>query len=132
MSIFFYNVLHPPHPPSSYSTKIEKYYDLGDVKVGAGVEEVAPGHIFLGLFLLLSTCRFYAKSCKINVCVHAYCGTFILLFDLYSYQNFKMIWFRYVVCVYLCVQICVYIHTSVLSIVVLKTWCVFADLCICT
>lgn len=40
VSIFFYNVLHPPRPPS-YSTKIEKYYDLGDVKVGAGVEEVS-------------------------------------------------------------------------------------------
>ncbi|KAG6394190.1 hypothetical protein SASPL_144771 [Salvia splendens] len=42
VSIFFYNVLHPPPPPSSYSTKIEKYYDLGDVKGGTGVEEVAP------------------------------------------------------------------------------------------
>lgn len=40
VSIFFYNVLHPPRVPSPYSTKIEKYYDLGDVKVGAGVEEV--------------------------------------------------------------------------------------------
>ncbi|XP_042068506.1 uncharacterized protein LOC121811674 isoform X1 [Salvia splendens] len=49
VSIFFYNVLHPPHPPSSYSTKIEKYYDLGDVKVGAGVEENILYEIIAGL-----------------------------------------------------------------------------------
>ncbi|KAL1559945.1 hypothetical protein AAHA92_10225 [Salvia divinorum] len=49
VSIFFYNVLHPPHPPSSYSTKTEKYYDLGDVKVGAGVEENILYEIIAGL-----------------------------------------------------------------------------------
>ncbi|XP_041992652.1 uncharacterized protein LOC121743416 isoform X1 [Salvia splendens] len=49
VSIFFYNVLHPPHPPSSYSTKIEKYYDLGDVKVGTGVEENILYEIIAGL-----------------------------------------------------------------------------------
>ncbi|KAH6833575.1 alpha/beta-Hydrolases superfamily protein [Perilla frutescens var. hirtella] len=48
VSIFFYNVLHPPRPPS-YSTKIEKYYDLGDVKVGAGVEENILYEIIAGL-----------------------------------------------------------------------------------
>ncbi|XP_042029439.1 uncharacterized protein LOC121776330 isoform X1 [Salvia splendens] len=49
VSIFFYSVLHPPHPPSSYSTKIEKYYDLEDVKVGAGVEENILYEIIAGL-----------------------------------------------------------------------------------
>lgn len=39
VSIFFYNVLHPPRI-SPTSTKIEKYYDLGDIKVGAGMDEV--------------------------------------------------------------------------------------------
>ncbi|KAI3456623.1 hypothetical protein Pfo_013286 [Paulownia fortunei] len=49
VSIFFYNVLHPPQLPSSYATKIEKYYDLGDVKVGAGVEENILYEIIAGL-----------------------------------------------------------------------------------
>ncbi|XP_042026549.1 uncharacterized protein LOC121773708 isoform X1 [Salvia splendens] len=49
VSIFFYNVLHPPPPPSSYSTKIEKYYDLGDVKGGTGVEENILYEIIAGL-----------------------------------------------------------------------------------
>ncbi|PIN03596.1 putative alpha/beta hydrolase [Handroanthus impetiginosus] len=49
VSIFFYNVLHPPQLPSPYSAKIEKYYDLGDVKVGAGVEENILYEIIAGL-----------------------------------------------------------------------------------
>ncbi|KAL8033101.1 hypothetical protein ABFX02_13G140300 [Erythranthe guttata] len=49
VSIFFYNVLHPPKLPSPYSTKIEKYYDLGDVKVGSGVEENILYEIIAGL-----------------------------------------------------------------------------------
>lgn len=40
VSIFFYNVLRPPQIPSSSSSKFERYYDLGDLKVGAGTEEV--------------------------------------------------------------------------------------------
>ncbi|KAL6567590.1 hypothetical protein OROGR_001258 [Orobanche gracilis] len=39
VSIFFYNVLRPPRVPSSYSSKIDKYYDLGDMKVASRVEE---------------------------------------------------------------------------------------------
>uniref|UniRef100_A0A0V0III5 Putative alpha/beta-Hydrolases superfamily protein-like n=1 Tax=Solanum chacoense TaxID=4108 RepID=A0A0V0III5_SOLCH len=38
VSIFFYNVLHPPGI-SPTKSKIEKYYDLGDIKVGAGMDE---------------------------------------------------------------------------------------------
>ncbi|PON78243.1 Alpha/beta hydrolase fold [Trema orientale] len=38
VSIFFYNVLHPPQV-SSVTCKPEKYYDLGDLKVGAGMDE---------------------------------------------------------------------------------------------
>ncbi|XP_062013728.1 uncharacterized protein LOC133730072 isoform X2 [Rosa rugosa] len=39
VSIFFYNVLHPPQISSSHSCKPEKYYDLEDLKVGAGLDE---------------------------------------------------------------------------------------------
>ncbi|XP_055800957.1 uncharacterized protein LOC129870263 isoform X3 [Solanum dulcamara] len=38
VSIFFYNVLHPPGI-SPTKSKIEKYYDLGDIKVSAGMDE---------------------------------------------------------------------------------------------
>ncbi|RYR76041.1 hypothetical protein Ahy_A01g000635 isoform B [Arachis hypogaea] len=37
VSIFFYNVLHPPQV--SRADKLEKYYDLGDLKLGSGVNE---------------------------------------------------------------------------------------------
>ncbi|XP_021902117.1 uncharacterized protein LOC110817760 [Carica papaya] len=39
VSIFFFNILHPPQIASAYSSKLEKYYDLGDLKVGAGMDE---------------------------------------------------------------------------------------------
>ncbi|CAN4089946.1 unnamed protein product [Withania somnifera] len=38
VSIFFYNVLHPPGI-SPTKNKIEKYYDLGDIKVSAEMDE---------------------------------------------------------------------------------------------
>ncbi|KAJ1427094.1 Alpha/Beta hydrolase fold [Sesbania bispinosa] len=37
VSIFFYNVLRPPHVSSAH--KLQKYYDLGDLKLGSGVDE---------------------------------------------------------------------------------------------
>lgn len=41
VSIFFYNVLRPPLIPAVLdSTKLEKYYDLGGLKVGTGKNEV--------------------------------------------------------------------------------------------
>nr|GLL37783.1 uncharacterized protein LOC109178902 isoform X4 [Ipomoea trifida] len=40
VSIFFYNVLHPPRLPPASATKIEKYYDLGDLKVSTGMDEM--------------------------------------------------------------------------------------------
>uniref|UniRef100_A0A5B7ARI5 Serine aminopeptidase S33 domain-containing protein n=1 Tax=Davidia involucrata TaxID=16924 RepID=A0A5B7ARI5_DAVIN len=49
VSIFFYNVLHPPRVPSAYSSKLEKYYDLGDLKVGAGMDESLLYEIIAGL-----------------------------------------------------------------------------------
>ncbi|KAA8537251.1 hypothetical protein F0562_027062 [Nyssa sinensis] len=49
VSIFFYNVLHPPEVSSSYSSKLEKYYDLGDLKVGAGMDEGLLYEIIAGL-----------------------------------------------------------------------------------
>lgn len=39
ISIFFYSVLRPPRVSSVYSSKLERYYDLGGLKVGAGVDE---------------------------------------------------------------------------------------------
>ena len=38
ISIFFYNVLHPPHTPRV--CKLEKYFDFGDLKTGSAVNEV--------------------------------------------------------------------------------------------
>ncbi|KAL6562389.1 hypothetical protein OROGR_003396 [Orobanche gracilis] len=49
VSIFFYNVLRPPRLPSSYPSKIDKYYDLGDMKVGSSVEENILYEIIAGL-----------------------------------------------------------------------------------
>ncbi|KAL5157837.1 hypothetical protein HKD37_15G042451 [Glycine soja] len=39
ISIFFYNVLHPPHTPRV--CKLEKYFDFGDLKTGSAVNESA-------------------------------------------------------------------------------------------
>lgn len=42
VSIFFYNVLHPPQLSSaSHASKLEKYYDLGDLKIGPDMDEVS-------------------------------------------------------------------------------------------
>ncbi|KAF9679300.1 hypothetical protein SADUNF_Sadunf06G0000600 [Salix dunnii] len=48
VSIFFFNVLHPPQTSSS-SNKLERYYDLGDLKVGAGMDESLLYEIISGL-----------------------------------------------------------------------------------
>ena len=40
VSIFFYNVLHPPQISTTCSSKVEKYYDLGGLKIAAGTDEV--------------------------------------------------------------------------------------------
>ncbi|OMO64651.1 putative catalytic [Corchorus olitorius] len=49
VSIFFYNVLRPPQFSSACSSKLEKYYDLGDLKVGAGMDESLLYEIITGL-----------------------------------------------------------------------------------
>lgn len=49
VSIFFYNVLQPPKVSTSFSNKLEKYYDLGDLKVGAGMDESLLYEIVSGL-----------------------------------------------------------------------------------
>lgn len=41
VSIFFFNVLRPPLVSSARSSKLEKYYDLGDLRVGPGMDEVS-------------------------------------------------------------------------------------------
>lgn len=42
--IFFFNVLRPPQTSSAHSSTVETYYDLGDLKVGAGMDEVIPSN----------------------------------------------------------------------------------------
>lgn len=49
VSIFFYNVLHPPQVSSVYPSKLDKYYDLGDLKIGAGMDERVLYEIIAGL-----------------------------------------------------------------------------------
>lgn len=49
VSIFFYNVLHPPQIPSEFSSNMEKYYDLGDLPVGANADESVLYEIIAGL-----------------------------------------------------------------------------------
>ncbi|MFS8015607.1 putative serine aminopeptidase, S33, alpha/Beta hydrolase [Helianthus anomalus] len=39
VSVFFHNVLHPPQVSPECSSRYEKYYDLGDLQVDAGIEE---------------------------------------------------------------------------------------------
>ncbi|KAG2684596.1 hypothetical protein I3760_10G083800 [Carya illinoinensis] len=49
VSIFFCNVLHPPRISTNHLSKLEKYYDLGDLKVGAGLNESLLYEIITGL-----------------------------------------------------------------------------------
>ncbi|TVU08143.1 hypothetical protein EJB05_41532 [Eragrostis curvula] len=49
VSIFFYNVLHPPQFPSVSSNKLDKYYNLGAFKAGAGTNESLLYEIINGL-----------------------------------------------------------------------------------
>ncbi|GMP73538.1 hypothetical protein CsSME_00031260 [Camellia sinensis var. sinensis] len=42
VSIFFHNILHPPRVSSVHASKLEKYYDLGDLKVST---EFVPTHL---------------------------------------------------------------------------------------
>ncbi|XP_048236119.1 uncharacterized protein LOC8283332 isoform X2 [Ricinus communis] len=48
LSIFFFNVLHPPQSNAS-SSNLEKYYNLGDLKVGAAIDESLLCEIITGL-----------------------------------------------------------------------------------
>ncbi|KAM7262650.1 hypothetical protein ACFE04_000333 [Oxalis oulophora] len=59
VTIFFFNVLHPPQISSARSSKVEKYYDLGDLKVGAGMDESLIYEIITGL---RSACNDAASS----------------------------------------------------------------------
>ncbi|CAL5039332.1 unnamed protein product [Urochloa decumbens] len=49
VSIFFYNVLHPPQFPSTCSNKFDKYYNLGAFKGGPGTNESLLYEIINGL-----------------------------------------------------------------------------------
>ncbi|CAN6552542.1 unnamed protein product [Malus baccata var. baccata] len=48
VSIFFYSVLHPLQT-SSHSCKLDKYYGLGDLKIGAGLDEGLVYEIITGV-----------------------------------------------------------------------------------
>jgi len=47
--VFFYNVLRPPPISSSYSSKLESYYSLGDVNSATGLDESFLYEIISGL-----------------------------------------------------------------------------------
>ena len=72
VSIFFYNVLHPPQISTVHSSKLEKYYDLGDLKVGAGMDEVISTIYAPFSIPFLNFLEYY--PCKFN------CGRFYLQF----------------------------------------------------
>ncbi|KAF5475034.1 hypothetical protein F2P56_006881 [Juglans regia] len=64
VSIFFYNVLHPPQISAAQSSKLEKYYDLGDLKTTAGMNEVIfqSNAVFNWLMLVLHMLAFSISS----------------------------------------------------------------------
>lgn len=62
VTIFFYNVLHPPQLAPAHSCKGEKYYDLGDLKVSADPDEVISTHCIV---VILFSCAL----CVIHVCI---------------------------------------------------------------
>ncbi|XP_068642743.1 uncharacterized protein [Aristolochia californica] len=49
VSIFFYNILHPPKIKSTNPSSLDKYYDLGDLKVGEGMDERLLYEIITGI-----------------------------------------------------------------------------------
>ncbi|KAK4741676.1 hypothetical protein SAY87_025264 [Trapa incisa] len=49
VSIFFYNVLRPPQVSKPHVRKAEKYYDLGNINLGAGMDENLLYEIIAGL-----------------------------------------------------------------------------------
>ncbi|XP_031390961.1 uncharacterized protein LOC116203400 isoform X1 [Punica granatum] len=49
VSIFFYNVLRPPLVPNPHLKKAEKYYDLGNLKLSANINENLLYEIIAGL-----------------------------------------------------------------------------------
>ena len=65
VSIFFYNVLHPPPISSPTPNKVEKYYDLGDLRVGRGADEVIfkPFLLIFYLFFFLVRARSHTHPC---------------------------------------------------------------------
>lgn len=61
VSIFFYNILHPPQFPSTCSNKFDKYYNLGAFKGGPGTNEVI---LFLCFFEIM--CESSASCCTLS------------------------------------------------------------------
>ncbi|XXG64693.1 hypothetical protein AAC387_Pa05g2577 [Persea americana] len=67
--IFFYNVLHPPETSSTCSRKMEKCHDLGELKVGPGMNQ----HLFCDIVGNLRAMSIDAAStssgphCALNV-----------------------------------------------------------------
>ncbi|KMZ67579.1 hypothetical protein ZOSMA_262G00130 [Zostera marina] len=55
VSIFFYNVLQPPQSSSTLSRKLEKYYDLSDLRIGSGMDENLLYEIITSLHAASST-----------------------------------------------------------------------------
>ncbi|KAD7117992.1 hypothetical protein E3N88_05260 [Mikania micrantha] len=81
VSIFFHNVLRPPQVSPACSSRDEKYHDLGDLQVDAGIEEVisvSPLYYCNKCFLKLeyeSVKVYLIKILAIGVCMFPSCGT---------------------------------------------------------
>ncbi|KAG6743456.1 hypothetical protein POTOM_052148 [Populus tomentosa] len=83
VSIFFFNILHPPQTSAS-SNKLERYYDLGDLKVSAGMDESLLYEIITGL---RSACTDVASSSSVPPSIPTKKPVSELLYEIAPYAN---------------------------------------------
>ncbi|KAF9664307.1 hypothetical protein SADUNF_Sadunf16G0004700 [Salix dunnii] len=83
VSIFFFNVLHPPQTSTS-SNKLEKYYDLGDLKVSAGMDESLLYEIITGQ---RSACTDAASSSSVPPSIPTKKPVSKLLYEIAPFAN---------------------------------------------
>ncbi|KAJ6300962.1 hypothetical protein OIU76_021716 [Salix suchowensis] len=83
VSIFFFNVLHPPQTSTS-SNKLEKYYDLGDLKVSAGMDEILLYEIITGQ---RSACTDAASSSSVPPSIPTKKPVSKLLYEIAPFAN---------------------------------------------
>ncbi|KAJ6869992.1 hypothetical protein NC652_035793 [Populus alba x Populus x berolinensis] len=83
VSIFFFNILHPPQTSAS-SNKLERYYDLGDLKVSAGMDESLLYEIITGL---RSACTDVASSSSVPPSIPTKKPVSELLYEIAPFAN---------------------------------------------